>query len=61
MQFIPNFSEFACGLPLPFGNLLERLKELSMLLQKVIGYPFDHALSVNSMHTDHVLQYGWKK
>jgi hypothetical protein len=32
MQFLPNFSEFACCLPLPFCNLLKGLKELSMLL-----------------------------
>ena len=42
MQFLPNFIVFACGAPLPFGNLLKWLKYLLALLQKVIGHPFDH-------------------
>ena len=42
MQFLPNFTVFACGAPLPFGNLLKGLKQLLALLQKVIGHPFDH-------------------
>jgi hypothetical protein len=36
-----NLTEFACGAPLPFANLLKGLRELGVLLQKVIGYPFD--------------------
>ncbi len=40
MQFLPNFTEFACGAPLPLGNLRKSLKQLLVLLQKVIGLPF---------------------
>jgi hypothetical protein len=42
MQFLPYFTEFACGAPLPFGNLLKGLKQLLVLLQKVIGLLFKH-------------------
>jgi hypothetical protein len=34
-------TEFACGVPLPFTNLLKGLRQLVVLLQKVIGYPFE--------------------
>ncbi len=34
-------TEFACGAPLPFAKLLKGLRQLVVLLQKVIGYPFD--------------------
>jgi hypothetical protein len=34
-------SEFACGALLPFAKLLKGLGQLVVLLQKVIGYPFD--------------------
>jgi hypothetical protein len=48
MQFLLNFTEFACGAPLPFGNLLKRLKQLLVLLQKVIGLPFKALFTRNS-------------
>jgi hypothetical protein len=44
MQFLLNFTEFACGGPLPFGNLLKGLKQLLVLLQKVIGLPFKYSI-----------------
>jgi hypothetical protein len=34
-------TEFACGAPLPFAKLLKGLRQLVVLLQKVISYPFD--------------------
>jgi hypothetical protein len=36
-----NVTEFACGAPLPYVKLLKGLRQLVVLLQKVIGYPFD--------------------
>jgi hypothetical protein len=36
-----NLMEFACGAPLPFTNLVKGFRQLVVLLQKVIGYPFD--------------------
>jgi hypothetical protein len=42
---------FACGAPLPFGNFLKGLKKLFVLLQKVIGHPFDHfACGTGDLH-----------
>ncbi len=40
-------TEFACGAPLPFAKLLKGLRQLVVLLQKVIGYPFDPFASGN--------------
>jgi hypothetical protein len=42
MEILLNFTEFACGGPLPFGNLLKGLKQLLVLLQQVIGLLFKH-------------------
>jgi hypothetical protein len=42
MEFLPNFSDFAGGAPLPFPNLLKGLTYLMGLLQRVICFPFDH-------------------
>jgi hypothetical protein len=42
MQFLLNFTEFACGSPLHFGNLLKGIKQILVLLQKVIGLPCKH-------------------
>ena len=56
MQILLNFTEFACGAPLPFGNLLKGLKQLLVLLQKVIGLPFKHfarGLREIACKTDH--------
>ncbi len=63
MQFLPNFIVFACGAPLPFGNLLKGLKELLALLQKVIGLPFDHfASGICELHATPIISaiYRWE-
>jgi hypothetical protein len=63
MQFLPNFTEFACGAPLPFGNMLKGLKKLLMLLQKVIGLPFKHfARGIRELHAKPIILaiYRWE-
>jgi hypothetical protein len=50
MQFLPNFHDFSCGAQLPFGDLLKGLKLFLVLLQKIIGHPFDHFACVANMH-----------
>jgi hypothetical protein len=63
MQFLPNFIVFACGAPLPFGNLLKGLKLLLVLLQKVIGHPFDHfACGICELHATPIMSaiYRWE-
>ncbi len=64
MQFLPNFTEFACGVPFPFGNLLKGLKLLLVLLQKVIGHTFDHfSCGIHGLHATPIMLavYGWEK
>jgi hypothetical protein len=63
MQFLLNFTEFACGAPLPFGNLLKGLKQLLVLLQKVIGLPFKHfARGIRELHAKPIIfaKYRWE-
>jgi hypothetical protein len=63
LQFLPNFFVFACGAPLLFDNLPKGLKQLLVLLQKVIGYPFDHfACGICELHaTPFILAiYRWE-
>jgi hypothetical protein len=56
MQFLLNFTEFACGALLPFGNLLKGLKQLLVLLQKVIGLPFKHfARGIRELHAKPII------
>jgi hypothetical protein len=56
MQFFLNFTEFACGALLPFGNLLKGLKQLLVLLQKVIGIPFKHfARGIRELHAKPII------
>jgi hypothetical protein len=44
-------TEFACGASLPFTNLLKGLRQLVVLLQKVIGYPFEpFACGIRELH-----------
>jgi hypothetical protein len=53
MQFLLNFTEFACGAPFPFGSLLKGLKQLLVLLQKVIGLLFKHfACGIRELHAE---------
>ncbi len=55
MQFLLNFTEFACGAPLPFGNLLKG--------QKVIGLPFKHfAGGIRELHAKPIILaiYRWE-
>jgi hypothetical protein len=63
MQFLLNFTEFACGAPLPFGNLLKGLKQLLVLLQKVIGFLFKHcARGIRELHAKPIILaiYRWE-
>jgi hypothetical protein len=63
MQFLLNFTEFACGAPLPFGNLLKGLKQLLVLLQKVIGLPSKHfAHGIRELHAKPIIFtiYRWE-
>jgi hypothetical protein len=56
MQFLLNLTEFVCGAPLPFGNLLQGIKKLLVLLQKVIGLPFKHfAHGIRELHTKPII------
>jgi hypothetical protein len=48
MQLPPNYSEFSFGTLLPFASLLKGLKLLVVLLQKFIGYPFNHLYAVSA-------------
>jgi hypothetical protein len=60
MQFLPNLIAFACGAPLPFGNLL---KGLLAQLHKVIGHPFDHfACGICELHATPIMSaiYCWE-
>ncbi len=62
MQFLLNFTEFACGAPLPSSNLLKVLKQLLVLLQKVIGLPFKHfARGIRELHAKPIILaiYRW--
>jgi hypothetical protein len=64
MQFLFDFTEFACGAPLPFGNLLKGLKQLLVLLQKEIGFPFKHfAHGIRELHAKPIILaiYCWEK
>jgi hypothetical protein len=36
MKFLPNFTEFACGAPLPLGHFLKGLKYLLVWFQNVM-------------------------
>jgi hypothetical protein len=63
MQFLLNFTEFACGAPLPFGNFLKGLKHLLVLLQKAIGLPFKHfAHGIRELHAKPIILaiYRWE-
>jgi hypothetical protein len=63
MQFLLNFTEIACGAPLPFGNLLKGLKQLLVLLQKVIGLLFKHfASGIRELHAKPIILaiYCWE-
>jgi hypothetical protein len=40
MQFLPIFTEFARGVLFLFANFLKFLKQISVLLRKVIRLPF---------------------
>ncbi len=56
MEFLLNFTEFACGAPLTFGNLLKGLKQLLVLLQKVISLPFKHfARRIRELHAKPII------
>jgi hypothetical protein len=43
-----NLTEFACCAPLPFAKLLKGLRQIVVLLQKGIGYPFEPFACGNS-------------
>ena len=63
MQYLPNLIVFACGAPLPFGNLLKGLKHLLVLLQKAIGLPFKHfAHGIRELHAKPIILaiYRWE-
>jgi hypothetical protein len=63
MQFLPNFTEFACGAPLPFGNLLRGLKYFLVLLQKLISNLFRHfACRIHELHAKPIITaiYRWE-
>jgi hypothetical protein len=52
-----------CCAPLPFTNLLKGLRELVVLLQKVIGYPFEpFACGIRELHATPSMSaiYRWK-
>jgi hypothetical protein len=56
-------TEFACGAPLPFTNLQKGLRQLVVLLQKVIGYPFEpFARGISELHATLSMSaiYCWK-
>ncbi len=58
MQFLHNFTEFACCALLPIDNLL-----FLVLLQKVIGHPFDHfACVIRELHAKPIMSaiFRWK-
>jgi hypothetical protein len=46
----------ACGAPLPFDSLLKGLKQLLVLWQKVICYPFDYfACGIHELHATQIM------
>jgi hypothetical protein len=64
MQLHPYFTDFACGAPLPFGDLMAGIKLLLVLLQKVIVYPLEQFAFMRCLliacNADQNLQYRWE-